>query len=262
MSGREIHDHGRAIDWGLTSGDYARYRPGYPPSFFRRITALGIGEPDQRVLDLGTGTGNMARALARLGCSVIGVDISEPQIQEARHLAAKEGLASDFLVRPAEQTELPSHSFDVITAAQSWLYFDRDRAIAEVKRLLATGGRLMISTIGWLPRQDAIARRTEELVLKHNPDWTAGNYSGEVLPVFPSFEADFKVEAFFLYQEPMPFTRESWRGRIRACRGVGASMTPEQVEVFDREHASLLACTVPEEFSVLHWIHAHILVPR
>src|SRR5258707_629487 len=92
MPEKQIHDHGRAIDWGLTSGDYARYRPGYPPSFFRRITALGVGEPGQRVLDLGTGTGNMARALARLGCDVIGVDISELQIQEAGRLAAEEGL--------------------------------------------------------------------------------------------------------------------------------------------------------------------------
>src|SRR5262249_186545 len=113
MPEKQVHDHGRAIDWGLTSGDYARYRPGYPPSFFRRITPLGVGERGQRVLDLGTGTGNMGRALAGLGCSVIGVDIAEPQIREARRLASEEGLKAEFLVRPAEQTELPAGSFDV-----------------------------------------------------------------------------------------------------------------------------------------------------
>jgi 2-polyprenyl-3-methyl-5-hydroxy-6-metoxy-1,4-benzoquinol methylase len=101
VSEKAIHDHGRPIDWGNTSSDYAVYRPGYPASFYRRITALGIGEPGQRVLDLGTGTGNVGRALARLGCRVTGVDISKEQIAEAQRLAAEEGLTADFFVRTA-----------------------------------------------------------------------------------------------------------------------------------------------------------------
>jgi SAM-dependent methyltransferase len=262
VSGKRIYDHGRPFDWGHTSGDYARYRPGYPPSFYQRITALGIGLSGQRVLDLGTGTGNVARALARLGCTVTGVDISTEQIAEARRLAAEEGLQAEFLVRPAEETALPDHSFNVVTAAQSFHYFDRNRAVAEVKRLLAYGGRFVTSHIGWLPREDVVAKRTEELVLKHNPDWSSGDLSGETPPVIPGFEKDFRVTAFFVYQEAIPFTHEGWRGRIRACRGIGASLTPEQVQAFDREHAELLARTVPEQFSVLHWIDAHIMAPR
>jgi SAM-dependent methyltransferase len=262
MSPKLIHDHGRSSDWGLTSTDYARFRPGYPSSFFQRIVALGIGLPGQRVLDLGTGTGNIARALLRLGCVVTGVDISEQQIVEARRLALEEGLTAEFLVRPAEETGLPDASFDVITAAQSFLYFDRDSAVAEIKRLLAIEGRFMTCHLGWLPRKDPIAKQTEELVLKHNPDWTAADYTGEV-PANPGWIGnDFRVVAFFVYEEPIPFTRESWRGRIRACRGVGASLREEQVAAFDREHAQLLARNVPEEFTVLHWIDAHIMVPR
>src|SRR6202008_4513476 len=84
-------DHGRTFDWDRTSQDYARYRPGYPPSFYERIASLGVGLPGQRVLDLGTGTGNVARELARRGCKVTGVDISERQIAEARRLSTEEG---------------------------------------------------------------------------------------------------------------------------------------------------------------------------
>jgi cyclopropane fatty-acyl-phospholipid synthase-like methyltransferase len=256
-----IHDHGRPSDWGRTSQDYGRFRPGYPPSFFERITALGIGLPRQRVLDLGTGTGNIARSLARLGCDVTAVDISAEQIEEAERLALQERLDIQFHVRPAEHTELADRSFDVITAAQSWLYFDRDSMVSEVRRLLVPSGKLMTSHIGWLPRQDDVAKRTEELVLKHNPDWTAGDLSGEIPPVPTWIGKDFTVVGFFVYQEAVPFTRESWRGRIRACRAIGASMTPAQVEAFDREHAQLLERTVAENFTVLHWIDAHILVP-
>ena len=40
----------------------------------------------------------------------------------------------------------------------------------------------------------------------------------------------------FHYDEPIPFSRESWRGRIRACRGVGASPPEAEVLRFDEAH--------------------------
>ncbi|MBI2571728.1 MAG: class I SAM-dependent methyltransferase [Candidatus Schekmanbacteria bacterium] len=251
-------DHGREIDWGRTSTDYGRYRSGYPASLYDRLTVLGIGVPGQRVLDLGTGTGLLARELARRGCRVTGVDIAGPQIEEARRRAREEGVTLDFRVAPAESTELPDASFDVVTAAQCWLYFPRPRIIDEVKRLLAPGGRLVTCHLCWLPREDAVARQTEALVLAHNPDWTAAGYDG-VVPAQPAWSADdFVVEAMFFHDEDLAFTHAGWRGRIRACRGIGATLTPAQVEAFDREHAVLLARIAPDPFTVRHRVDAHI----
>jgi hypothetical protein len=71
----------------------------------------------------------------------------------------------------------------------------------------------------------------------------------------------FAVRALFVFDEWIPFTRESWRGRFRACRGVGASLSPEAVEAFDREHATLLEGIAGEEFSILHRIDAHVFTP-
>jgi SAM-dependent methyltransferase len=258
----EAIDRGRNFDWGRTSSDYSRHRPGYPPSFYERLMALAIGRAGQRVLDLGTGTGNVARALARRGCAVTGIDISEGQVSEARRLAAAEGLQLGFLVRSAEDSGLANRSFDLVVAAQSWLYFDRDRATLETKRLLAPGGRLLTCHIGWLPRLDYIAKKTEELILKFNPDWTAADMSGEVSPSPKWIGRDFVVSAFFVYQEAIPFTREGWRGRIRACRAIGAELPSDEIEQFDKEHAELLERIAPEEFNVLHWIDAHILRPE
>lgn len=261
MHGINPTDKGRRIDWGKTSDDYAVYRAGYPDSFYERITALGIGRPGQRLLDLGTGTGVLARAFAQRGCDVTGVDISPEQIETARRLAGEEGLAADFQVAPAEETALPNRAFDAITSAQSWLYFDRTRAIPEVCRLLATGGRFMTCHLCWLPRQDEIARRTEELVLSFNPDWSAGDWPG-VIPAEPAWAKDqFRVTAMFYYDETIPFTRETWRGRIRACRGIGASLSAEEVARFDEAHTRLLAETVGDTFTVLHRIDAHIFEP-
>ncbi len=49
------------------------------------------------------------------------------------------------------------------------------------------------------------------------------------------------------------FTRESWNGRMKACRGIGASLTPEETENWEREHLRMLRENAPEEFDVLHF---------
>ncbi len=63
MPRSEKIDHGRAFDWGRTSRDYATHRPGPPPSCYDMLARLGVGLAGQRVLDLGTGTGVLARAV-------------------------------------------------------------------------------------------------------------------------------------------------------------------------------------------------------
>jgi len=255
-------DGGRTIDWGKTSPDYARYRPGYPDGFFRRLEALGIGLPGQRILDLGTGTGVLARSFARQGCAVTGVDIAENQLEEGRRLAAEAGVEVDFRCAPAERTGLSDGSVDVVTASQCWHYFDPERRISEVKRLLVPGGRLVVSSIVWLPRQDPIAAASEAVVLRHNPQWTGGDDDVSV-PEVPDWAVGrLPVLGFFCYDEARPFTRETWRGRFRACRPTGANMGGEALRRFDEDHARILEEVTEEPaFTVLHRIWAHVLDP-
>ena len=255
-------DGGQTIDWGRISGEYARYRPGYPESFHRRIFALGIGLPGQRILDLGTGTGVLARRFARDGCHVTGVDSSPIQIETARELAQRDRVTPEFLVRPAEDTGLPERSFDVVTAAQSWLYFDGQKAAREVKRVLIPEGRLMTCFLVWLPRQDEIARRSEELILQFNPEWSGKDWDGYVPPIYDWAKDYFDLTGMFWYDEALEFTRESWRGRMRACRGTGVVLDPERLRQFDEIHDRLLREIAGERFTVLHRIAAHILKPK
>jgi SAM-dependent methyltransferase len=262
MDGVNRIDSGRRIDWGKTSDDYTVYRPGPPDSFFERLRVLGVGIPGQCILDLGTGTGVMARRFAQQGSAVAGIDISAEQIAAARELASTENLEIDFRVAAAEETPFSTASFDVVTANQCWLYFDKRKAIAEVKRLLRPGGLLVTSHFSWLPRLDNVARQTEGLVLRFNPQWTTGDWDGVILPMPTWAEQAFSLRAMFYYDEPIPFTRETWRGRIRACRGVGAELNEEEVRRFDAAHAELLAQIVPVNFTVLHRLDAHLFEPK
>lgn len=259
MHGMGASDPGRTIDWGHTSADYARYRPGPPPRLYSMLQTLGIGLKDQRILDLGTGTGVLAHQFARQGARVAGIDISDGQIRAARKLASDDGLDVDFITSGAEQIPFPDGSMEVVTANQCWLYFDPVKTIPEIKRVLVPGGCLVTSHFSWLPRLDPVARATEELVLKHNPAWTAADYKG-IIPGRPDGIGDeFDVTGMFYFDEDIVFTHESWRGRIRACRGVGATLSSDEVIAFDAELAGLLSRIAPAEFTVRHRIDAHVM---
>lgn len=258
MASHEGIDAGRDIDWGRTSRDYARHRPGPPGSFYRRLEALGIGTKGQRILDLGTGTGHLARSFASRGCRCAGVDVAEEQIEAAKALAREQGLEIDFRVAPAENTTHADAAFDVITANQCLLYFDLPRAIEEMRRVLVPGGHVVVSHFTPMPREDAIVRASEELVLEFNPDWSGADWHGRI-PARPGWSREvFEMPAMFYYDEPIPFTRESWRGRMRTLRGIGASLPSDEVARFDEEHAALLEGIAPPAFEVLHRIDAHV----
>jgi hypothetical protein len=55
------------------------------------------------------------------------------------------------------------------------------------------------------------------------------------------------------YDLMVPFTKESWHGRMRACRGVGASLNEEELARWDAEHRELLDKIAPESFEVKHY---------
>lgn len=261
MHGLPPEDPGRSPDWSRTSEDYARHRPGYPESFYHRLAALGVGLPGQRVLDLGTGTGTVARALAARGCRVTGIDPAPGQVECARRVSREAGIEVELRVAPAEETGLPTASFDVVTASQCWAYFDRDRAVAEVLRLLAPGGLLVTCHLSWLPGCPLVDH-TEELVLAANPSWQGARWSGEVPGVPPWLGSELCQVGMFWYDEDLSFTRESWRGRIRACRGLGASLSPEEVARADAALETYLLSRHPPRFPVPHRIDAHILMRR
>jgi SAM-dependent methyltransferase len=222
------------------------------------LAALGVGLQGQRILDLGTGTGVLARRFAQAGCSVSASDISAGQVQAARELAVADGLSIDFRVAPAESPQFPAASFDAVTASQCWLYFDHNAVLRELRRLLRVDGVLVTSHFSWLPRLDPIARASEALVLRFNPQWQGADWPGEI-PALPTWaQGRARLRAMFWYDEPIEFTRESWCGRMRACRGVAATLSPDHVSAFDAAHCQLLQQIASERFTILHRIDAHL----
>jgi ubiquinone/menaquinone biosynthesis C-methylase UbiE len=165
-------------DFGLTSEDYARYRAGFPDSLFERLATYGVGRKDQLIVDLGTGTGSLARGFAIRGCKVVGIDPAEEMLDAARELDARAGVCVEYRVAKAENTELPDAFIDVVTAGQCWHWFDGSKAAEEVKRILKPDGTIVIAHFDWIPLAGNLVRTTEELIEQRNPTWTMGQGLG------------------------------------------------------------------------------------
>lgn len=244
-------DGGKAFDWGRTSADYAKFRDIYPEEFYSKITGRNLCIDGQRVLDVGTGTGVLPRNMHHYGAKWTGTDISENQIEQAKALS--EGTDVDYYAVSAENADFPDGSFDVITACQCFWYFKHEQAVSGFHRMLAPDGSILVLYMAWLPYEDRIAGASEQLVLKYSPEWSG---AGETM--HPIFIPECYHEKFDLvYHEEFPlsvhFTRESWNGRMKACRGIGASLTEEEIAGWEQEHRKLLADIAPAEFDILHY---------
>lgn len=254
-------DGGKSFDWGKTSNDYAKFRDIYPEEFYHKLVSEGIGIKCQDVLDLGTGTGVLPRNMYQYGAKFVGTDITANQIEEAIQLSKEAGMDITYQCVAAEDINYPEHSFDIITACQCFVYFKHEILAEKLYNLLRPGGRLVILYMAWLPFEDEIAGASEELILKYNPEWTGCKETRRPIAVDDAYLKYFNVEKEEVYDLLVPFTRATWNGRMRSCRGIGASLTEEKVQEFDHEHMRLLSTIAPAEFDVLHYTAMTILSP-
>ena len=244
-------DGGKAFDWDKAARDYAVYRDIYPQEFYDKISQRGLCKSGQAVLDLGTGTGVLPRNMYLYGAKWTGVDSSEKQTEQAKLLS--KGMDIEYICAAAEDIDFEANSFDVVTACQCFWYFDHERLLPKLLKVLKPGGRLLVLYMAWLPHEDKIAGMSEKLVLKYSPSWSGAG--GEVKPIeIPGvYNAYFEKVYHEEFKLPVRFTRESWNGRMKACRGVGASLKSSEVELWEREHKKLLSEIAPEEFEILHY---------
>jgi len=249
------------IDFGLTADDYARHRAGFPDALFDRLARLfRVGLAGQHILDLGTGTGALARGFARRGAVVTGLDPSTEMTAQAAELDRAAGITIRYVTATAEDTGLPDRSFDVVSAGQCWHWFDRPRAAAEARRLLVPKGHLVIAHFDWVPRPGNVVEATEALILQHNQSWGFGGRIG----MYPHWLPDLQDAGFtdletFSFDLDVPYSHAAWRGRIRASAGVAATLPPDAVARFDAEHAAVLTERFPAEpLAVPHRVFAAV----
>lgn len=128
------------------------------------IFGLADVKPGERAVDVGCGTGIYALELARRGLRVVGIDASSEMIAIAREKFREAGLPGFWVCGSAEALPFRSQSADLAVAVTSLCFVSEpDRAVAEMQRVIAPGGRIVLGELNrwsWW----ALVRRLKGLV--------------------------------------------------------------------------------------------------
>ena len=154
-------DDNFARSFGGVADAYERGRPGYPTEAVRWL----VGNEPATVLELGAGTGKLTETLVELGHDVHACEPDEAMLAVLRKkLPDIRSSAS-----AAEQIPAPDGSFDVVVAAQCLHWFDLDRALPEINRVLKPGGRIAVvwnvrdESMPWVRKLGRIIGTQEQL---------------------------------------------------------------------------------------------------
>jgi SAM-dependent methyltransferase len=174
-----VSDRGtRSRSFETVAAEYERHRPEYPEEALRWVAEqLGLAEC-ARVLDVGAGTGKLTRGLVALGYEVVAVEPGGPMLDQLRQAVPE----AETLEGPAEAIALPDASVDAAFAAQAFHWFDRERAVPELHRLIQPGCGLALLW-NWWDDRDPLQHELAELI------GYAGQspFSDEELPAAPWF---------------------------------------------------------------------------
>lgn len=125
----------RASSFGAAAAEYAAHRPGYTAQAVAWALAPA-GQGPLHVLDLAAGTGKLSLAVAALGHRVTAVEPDAAMLDELRrHLPDAAALGGT-----AEEIPLPDASVDAVVVGQALHWFDQERALPEIARVLRPGG--------------------------------------------------------------------------------------------------------------------------
>jgi SAM-dependent methyltransferase len=185
----------RARSFGTAAAQYAQHRPDYADAAIRWCLAPVSGAQPVRVADVGAGTGILTSALAGLGAEVTAVEPDQDMLAElCRRLPGVRAVAGS-----AEALPLPDHSVDAVLCGQAMHWFDLDRALPEIARVLTPGGVLAglwnveDDSVDWVAGLAAISKSattlsrwraappadSEQTVLRTGSSWFAPVQEGE-----------------------------------------------------------------------------------
>ena len=129
------HERRAAESFGSDPERYDRARPRYPVVLIERIIAAA---PGGLVLDVGVGTGIVARQFQAAGCQVLGVDPDARLAEFARHSGVEVEVSTFEAWDPA------GRAFDVVVSGESWHWVDPVSGAAKAADMLRPGGRLAV----------------------------------------------------------------------------------------------------------------------
>jgi ubiquinone/menaquinone biosynthesis C-methylase UbiE len=222
------------------------------PQVLSRVVELARPQPDWTVLDIATGSGHTAFALAPRVKSVIGIDITVEMLREAQMLKAERSV-SNVTFRPGDVHNLPfaDGTFQLVTCRRSAHHFSNiRRALEEIRRVLAPAGRIVIDDRS-VPEDDFADRSMNLLDTLHDESHVREYRPTEWRSMLE--DAEFSVEVVETYTRHRPIsalTANVSEENVRKIKEIFAAFTPAQRAIFD----------LKEEDGQLHHNHWFVMV--
>src|SRR5689334_3767507 len=222
-----------AESFGAEAGRYDRARPSYPAALVERIVAAS---PGRRVLDVGCGTGIVARLFQAAGCEVLGVD---PDARMAGH-ARERGLEVE--VATFETWPTNGRAFDTIVSGQAWHWVDPVAGAAKAASALRPGGRFAVFWNVFQPPAElgkAIAEAYRRVLPDLLADLPSGRWDRPFLEIYETMGAKTaagmrQASAFgqpeqWRFAWERPYTRDEWLEQVPTFGGF-SRIPPDQQE--------------------------------
>jgi SAM-dependent methyltransferase len=208
-----------AESFGAEAGRYDRARPSYPAALVERIVAAS---PGRRVLDVGCGTGIVARLFQAAGCEVLGVD---PDARMAGH-ARERGLEVE--VATFETWATNGRAFDTIVSGQAWHWVDPVAGAAKAASALRPGGRFAVFWNVFQPPA-GVGKAIAEAYRRVLPDLPAGLWDRPFLEIYETMGAKaadgmrqagaFGEAEQWRFAWERPYTRDEWLEQVPTFGG-------------------------------------------
>jgi len=157
--------HGSSF--GAAAAAYAEHRPDYAEAAVRWVLEPVSARRPLRVVDVGAGTGKLTATLLRLGAEVTAVEPDGQMLAELRRAMPE----VRSVPGSAEKLPLPDASADAVLAAQAMHWFDMDRAMPEIARVLTPGGvvaglwNVDDDRVGWVAELAEMSKRKASTTL-------------------------------------------------------------------------------------------------
>jgi ubiquinone/menaquinone biosynthesis C-methylase UbiE len=219
--------------------DYDRYRQRYPSEEVLALLRTWCGlEPDWLIADIGAGTGMLAEVFLENGNRTLAVEPNADMRASCERLRAQ-WPQLEVIDATAEATTLPNASIDMVAAGRAFHWFDKDRALAEFRRILKPTGWIALVSIGRAhettdPTLIPETKAFERILIDHGTDY---NYVRGGYRVHEDMRALFGPEAT-LHQAQLPGTQQldwpTFRGQVMSFSVVPQHDHPNY-EAFQRE---------------------------
>lgn len=149
---------------------YERYRSRFPHAVIDLLREHCNLQPDDLIADIGAGTGMLTQLFLDNGNRVMAVEPNE-EMRAACHRLHSNRARFQIVDAAAESTGLADATIDLVAAGRAFHWFDRDRALAEFKRILKPHGWLVLASTSPAREGSEAAREYEQFILSHSIDF-------------------------------------------------------------------------------------------